>query len=96
MSSAVTQEFAFLITNSISLVAAFAWNDAFKQILKADLLESWPVSGAFVYAVAVTLLAYVVSRTIGSYAKKACTEICTAPPTSRPPVTHVPRWQSPT
>ena len=85
MTTAVTQEFATLITNAFSLVAALAWSDAIKALLQTDILEKYPLVGPLAFAVAVTMLAYAVSTTIGKRGKQPCTALCTpAPDTQRP------------
>lgn len=85
MATDVTQEIATLFTNAFSLVAALAWSDAIKAMLKTELLVKYPVVGPVAFAVVVTVLAYAVSTTIGKRGKQPCTTICTPPPTTQRP-----------
>lgn len=84
--SAVTQEFATLITNAFSIVAALAWSEAIRNLLQTNLLEDHPLVGPLVFAVMVTMLTYLVSTTIGKKGKQPCTALCTPAPsaTQRP------------
>lgn len=92
MAEAVTQEFATLITNAVSLVSALAWSEAMKTILQNNtMFQGNRYIGPIVYAICVTLLAFVVSRTLGKKAKPACTSICPPKPTPTPE-TRRPEW----
>jgi hypothetical protein len=88
---AITQEFATMIVAAFGLVAALAWSDAIKAALATDLYKAAPVLGPLLFACIVTLLAWLVSTTLGSVARKPCTELCTPPPGTAAPGTVSPR-----
>lgn len=92
---ALTQEFATMIVTAFGLVAALAWSDAIKAALSTDLYKAAPVLGPLLFACIVTLLAWVVSTSLGSVARKPCTELCTPPPGTAAPRTAAPRTAAP-
>ena len=92
MATDVTQEIATLVTNAFSLVAALAWSDAIKALLKTNMLEKYPVVGPVAFAVAVSVLAYVVSTTVGKRGKQQCTTLCTPAPATQRPTARAGAW----
>lgn len=70
----VPQTFATFITNAFSIVAALAWSDALTNFFKHyDVFKTYPLAGPFLYACFITLVAYVVWRTLGKVARPAVT-----------------------
>ena len=84
--AAMGVEFATLITNAFGLIAALAWSDAIKAIFdKLGKLKYWPFSGPVMFAVLITVMAYVATVTLGRLSKDSCTKLCTDDkPTSTP------------
>ncbi len=68
------ETFASLITAAFGLVAALAWNDTIKAVVKEVFGSSDDLTGMFVYAIIVTVLAVImtllIARSLGK-AKKA-------------------------
>ena len=85
--SNVTQEFATMIVNGFSLVAALAWTDAIKTVLqRQNLFDAHPLAGPVVFAIVVTILAFIMSKVLIKVIKPTCMTLC-APqvtPTTRP------------
>jgi hypothetical protein len=100
------REFATLITNAFGLIAALAWSDAIKAIFdKLAKFKYWPFSGPVMFAVLITVLAYVATVTVGRLSKDSCTKMCapddpqaTLAPTMAPTMapTSAPTTSSPT
>ncbi len=67
MKKELVDKFAMLITSALGLVAALAWNDAIKGLF--DNLQI-NVYGLWVYAVAVTFMAVLLTYWIGKLAQK--------------------------
>ena len=68
------ETFASLITAAFGLVAALAWNDTIKAAIKEVFGTEDDLVGMFVYAVAVTVIAVIMTLLISrslSKAKKA-------------------------
>lgn len=73
-----TKNVASLITNAFGLIAALAWSDAIKGLLKGlGTFSQWPFAGPFIQAVLVTAVAYFVSVTVGKLSPASCTKLCT-------------------
>ena len=64
------ETFASLITAAFGLVAALAWNDTIKAAIKAVFGTEDDLVGMLVYAVIVTIMTLLISRSL-SKAKKA-------------------------
>jgi hypothetical protein len=85
----MSREFATLITNAFGLIAALAWSDAIKAIFdKLGKLKYWPFSGPVMFAVLITIMAYVATVTVGRFVKDSCTKVC---PPEEPKATRTPR-----
>lgn len=91
-SSSVSQQFMTLITTAFGIVAALAWSDALSGYFHSlGLFRQLPMLGPFLYAAVLTLLAYMVGRTLGQYASQPCTRLCAVPtPSLTPLVTSAP------
>jgi hypothetical protein len=62
--------FSALLTSAFGLVAAFAWNETVKEIIDRYISSGSGLKSKLIYAIAVTLLAVVVSYWIGFVAAK--------------------------
>lgn len=78
MKSVITEKLAALITSAFGLVAALAWNDAIKALLKgpcgsegAGALCVFSSGGPWIYAILVTILAVIATIWIAKVAEKA-------------------------
>ena len=72
-----TKNVASLITNAFGLIAALAWSDAIKGLLKGlGAFRQWPFAGPFIQALLVTAVAYFVSLTVGKLSPASCTKLC--------------------
>lgn len=92
--SEVSQQFATLIANAFSLVAALAWSEALSGYFeKVGVFKSVPTWGPFLYAGLITLAAYLFANAMSGHVKASCTTLCT-PPTPAP-ATSVPTTQTP-
>jgi len=81
-STTVPQHFITLFSNAFGIVAALAWADALSGFFKSfDTFQKHPLLGPFLYAVVVTLLAWLVGHTLGQLVTQACTRLCTQAPT---------------
>ena len=91
----MSREFATLITNAFGLIAALAWSDAIKAIFdKLAKFKYWPFSGPVMFAVLITIMAYVATVTVGRFVKDSCTKVC--PPDEKPkPTTSAPPAATP-
>lgn len=75
--TAVSREFATLLSSAFGLMAALAWSDAVKGAFeKLGAFREWRVVGPFVFAAVVTLAALLVTRLLAGFAKPACTKLC--------------------
>ena len=73
----VSREFATLLTSAFGIVAALAWSDAVKGAFdRFAAFKNWPVIGPFVFAVVVTVAAYVIGMLTSSLVKEQCTKLC--------------------
>ncbi len=59
-----------LASASLGLVAALAWNEAIKALIKKVLGEDDSLAGLFIYAILATLIAVVVLLILGSAAAR--------------------------
>lgn len=62
--------FSALLTSAFGLVAAFAWNETVKEVIDRYISSGSGLKSKLIYAIAVTLLAVVVSYWIGFVAAK--------------------------
>ena len=77
MKAQVIEKLAALITAAFGLIAALAWNDAFKALFKgpcgvegAGALCSLASGGPWIYAVIVTIIAVAATIWIGKIAER--------------------------
>lgn len=68
MKTEIIDKFAILITTSFGLVAALAWNEAIKALIKQFGLDAY---GPWFYAVIVTVFAVLLTLWIGKISQKA-------------------------
>lgn len=81
----VAQQFATLINNAAGIVAALAWSDALSNLfVRLRILKNSPMLGPVAYAAVLTLVAYAISRALSTYAKPACTTLCSPDATRAP------------
>ncbi|HEX8351982.1 MAG TPA: DUF5654 family protein [Pyrinomonadaceae bacterium] len=66
----ILQTMITLAAASLGLVAALAWNEAIKALIRRVLGEDDSLVGLFVYAILATLVAVVVLLILGSAASK--------------------------
>ena len=65
----VLEKLTTLVTAAFGLVAALAWNDAIKNMFKQ---QDWmQYNGPWVYAIAVTLIAVVITVWLGYVSERA-------------------------
>lgn len=73
----VSQQFSTLIANAFGIVAALAWSDALNGFFqKIKLFNASPKLGPFVFAAAITLVAYLVGKALSRYVNAPCTRLC--------------------
>jgi len=66
----VLQTMITLAAASLGLVAALAWNEAIKALIKKLLGEDDSLAGLFIYAILATLIAVVVLLILGNAAAR--------------------------
>ena len=66
----ILQTMITLAAASLGLVAALAWNEAIKALIRSVLGEGDSLVGLFIYAILATLVAVVVLLILGSAAAK--------------------------
>lgn len=66
----VIDKMATLLTAAFGLVAALAWNDAIKALFSRIFGEQDELAAMFAYAIAVTVLAVVVTLWVGKKIKE--------------------------
>ena len=71
MKTEVIEKFSALITASFGLVAALAWNEAIQRIFKNSFGEQSSTPAMLVYAVIVTIIAFIITLWIGRLAEHA-------------------------
>lgn len=64
-----------LVTTAFGLVAGLAWNDAIQELIKTMVGEGSTLSGLFIYAIIVTVIAVVATLILGRVAGKMGVEI---------------------
>ena len=80
----VSRELATMMTSAFGIVAALAWSDAVKGSFdRMGAFKNWPIVGPFVFAVMVTLAAYVASSLMSRFVKEQCTKLCTTNQTEK-------------
>lgn len=65
------ETFSALITAAFGLVAALAWNDTIKAVIKELCGSADDLMGMFIYAIFVTILAVIMTLLIGRALNKA-------------------------
>ena len=66
----ILQTMITLASASLGLVAALAWNEAIKALIKKALGEDDSLAGLFIYAILATLIAVVVLLVLGRAAAR--------------------------
>ena len=66
----ILQTMITLAAASLGLVAALAWNEAIKALIKSVLGESDSLAGLFIYAILATAIAIVVLLILGNAAAR--------------------------
>ncbi|MDP3065667.1 MAG: DUF5654 family protein [Methanobacteriaceae archaeon] len=61
----VMQTIATLMTTAFGLIAALAWNEAIKEIIKQMLPTGSGITGLLVYALIITIIAVIATIIIG-------------------------------
>lgn len=64
-----------LVTTAFGLVAGLAWNDAIQKLIESVMGAGDALSGLFIYAIVVTILAVVVTILLARVAAKMGVEI---------------------
>ena len=64
-----------LVTTAFGLVAGLAWNDAIQKLIETFVGSGDALSGLFIYAIIVTILAVVVTIILARMAAKICIEV---------------------
>ena len=64
-----------LVTTAFGLVAGLAWNDAIQKLIESVMGAGDALSGLFIYAIVVTIIAVVVTILLARVAAKMCVEI---------------------
>ena len=70
MKKEIVERLVALITAAFGLVAALAWNGAIQEVFKKFVGESDTLTGMLIYAVAVTVIAVIVTIWIGKLSEK--------------------------
>ena len=65
----------FLVTTAFGLVAGLAWNDAIQKLIESVMGAGDALSGLFIYAIVVTIIAVVVTILLARVAAKMGVEI---------------------
>lgn len=74
--SQVLENISILITTAFGLIAALAWNEAIKALITEFIGKGNGITGLFIYAIIITLLAIIVTIVIGKLiAKPAVQEV---------------------
>jgi Zn-dependent protease with chaperone function len=71
MKKEIIEKFETLITAAFGLVAALAWNSAIQQAFRDYLGEQSTLPAMFIYAIAVTIIAFILTSAISKMAEKA-------------------------
>lgn len=71
MKKEIIEHFETLITAAFGLVAALAWNSAIQQAFKDYFGNQSTLPAMFIYAIAVTIIAFIAISAIGKMAEKA-------------------------
>ena len=64
-----------LVTTAFGLVAGLAWNDAIQKLIESVMGAGDALSGLFIYAIVVTIIAVVVTILLARVAAKMGVEI---------------------
>ena len=64
-----------LVTTAFGLVAGLAWNDAIQKLIESVMGAGDALSGLFIYAVVVTIIAVVVTILLARVAAKMGVEV---------------------
>ena len=64
-----------LVTTAFGLVAGLAWNDAIQKLIETFVGSGDALSGLFIYAIVVTIIAVVVTILLARVAAKMGVEI---------------------
>lgn len=64
-----------LVTTAFGLVAGLAWNDAIQKLIESVMGAGDALSGLFIYAIVVTILAVVVTILLARMAAKMGIEV---------------------
>ena len=64
-----------LVTTAFGLVAGLAWNDAIQKLIESVMGAGDALSGLFIYAIVVTIIAVIVIIILARIAGKMCVEI---------------------
>ena len=64
-----------LLTTAFALVAGLAWNSAIQELINTFLDKGSALTGLFVYAIIVTVIAVVVTLILGRFADKMGIEL---------------------
>lgn len=79
----VPRHFLTLVANAFSIVSALAWSEAITGFFeKVNMFRNAPLAGPFVYAILITMLAYLVAKWFE--VKPGCTRLCEPQPTPTP------------
>ncbi|MDP3033867.1 MAG: DUF5654 family protein [Methanobacteriaceae archaeon] len=68
--SQVLENIGVLITTAFGLIAALAWNEAIKALITELIGKGNGITGLFIYAIIITVLAIVVTIVIGKIISK--------------------------
>ncbi len=71
----VIETFAALITSAFGLVAALAWNEAIKAVIKEFITSGSDVVAMLIYAIIVTVIAVIATLLIAMQADKIKSKI---------------------
>ncbi|AMK15359.1 DUF5654 family protein [Methanobrevibacter olleyae] len=75
VSQTVIKTIITLVTTAFGLVAGLAWNDAIQKLIESVMGAGDALSGLFIYAVVVTIIAVVVTILLARVAAKMGVEI---------------------
>ena len=64
-----------LVTTAFGLVAGLAWNDAIQELIKKLVGEGSTLTGLFIYAIIVTIIAVIATLVLANIAGKMGVEI---------------------